>query len=78
MNAHGSRWKNLTHTPDIEEEGPAWLPDARRLGVAAFQVECDRLGPGPEQKGLGMGLLPGLIANLPTVTAPGVAPICAC
>ncbi|HZU13004.1 MAG TPA: hypothetical protein VFB58_09205 [Chloroflexota bacterium] len=66
MDADGSHPRNLTNTPSVEEEVPAWLPDGRRIGFAAFQVERDGLWPGPALRGVGFGLLLGLLAAAAT------------
>lgn len=66
MNADGSHPRDLTNTPNIEEEVPAWLPDGRRIGFAAFQVERDSDWPAPVLRGLGIGLLLGLLAAAAT------------
>jgi len=60
MNADGRQPRDLTNTPNVEEEVPAWLPDGRHIGFTAFQVERDSLWPGPALRGLGFGLLLGL------------------
>lgn len=62
MAANGSHPRNLTRTPNVEEEVPAWLPGGRSIGFTAFQVERDGLWPGPAIRALGVGLLLGLIA----------------
>ncbi len=62
MDANGRHPRNLTRTPDVEEEVPAWLPNGRRIGFAAFRVERNSLWPGPAIKALGIGLLLGLVA----------------
>jgi len=61
MNADGSQPRDLTNTSSVEEEVPSWLPDGHHIGFTAFQIERDSLWPEPVLKGLGLGLLLGLM-----------------
>jgi Tol biopolymer transport system component len=67
MNANGGGVRNLTNTPNVEEEVPSWLPDGKRVGFTVFAVVRDSIWPGAVLRALGIGLLAGLLVGLLTL-----------
>jgi Tol biopolymer transport system component len=66
MQANGSGVRDLTNTPNVEEEVPSWLPDGKRIGFTVFRVVRDSLWPGAVLRALGIGILAGLLVALVT------------
>lgn len=61
MRADGSGVRNLTNSPNLEEEVPAWLPDGKRVGFTVFTVVRDSLWPTGVIRALGIGVVAGLL-----------------
>jgi len=70
MDADGGNLRNLTRTPELAEVVATWTPDGQRLIVSANALERARVWSVPALRGVGMGLLTGLMAAILLMRSP--------